>query len=121
MKVIDLLNGIANGKYDDFKTKFIENGEVYNMRTFKNLYILDDGVLNLEIKLLDKEDDFIDIEEMGLFDLTMDEIETDEYGNITKLGYTGVSDTVDKMYDVINDLIKNQKLLIDKINKLEGK
>lgn len=106
MKVIDLLKKIANGEKVPMKIKYQGNTYLYNedenvyegleecVTLMENVYECD---LNDEIEILDEEDEFIDIEE----------ITQECFDNWTCAKH-------------INDLIKNQKLIINKL-KEEGK
>ena len=108
MKIIDLLNKIANGeevpKKIRYKNKIFEhwdNGNIQDYWHKGNKSLFDDFIdcsrytdLNDEIVILDEEDEFIDIEEI-------------EY-------------KPRKVQNAINGLIKNQKKIINKL-KEEGK
>ena len=109
IRVIDLLNKIANGEelpkkirfrmyeleYDeeDKKYKRIGNSDETLKCIFQFFYL--EKCLNDNVEILDEEDEFIDIEELtcGPYDYTK---------------------------STINDLIKNQKKIINKL-KEEGK
>ena len=110
MKVIDLLNKIANG--EEVPRKFTYNGYLweYDINNKMWFYYFGEGknhrfdklfylnmCLNDEVEILDEEDEFIDIEE----------ITQECFDNWTCAKH-------------INDLIKNQKLIINKL-KEEGK
>ena len=99
MKVIDLLNKIANGEENDLETEFAFDNRVWNFYKFnKSEFCLDGWLLNQEIKItksLDEEDEFIDIEE-----ITSVENSPKEFYNFSKK---------------INDLIKNQKKIIERL------
>lgn len=51
MKIIDLLNKIANGEYKDYIT-FEYNGTVYDIEDFGKRYIFTSYVLNKEVVIV---------------------------------------------------------------------
>jgi len=120
MKVIDLLNKIANGEEAPERIKF-EN-YIYIWRNDQKDYfckqinhslesIIGEYLfcnLNLEVEILDKEDEFIDIEEL---EGTL--LEPREDSNLDTKILCCLANT-------IKDLIKNQKKIIEKL-KEEGK
>lgn len=76
MKVIDLLNKIANGEESDTITEFAFGGKVWNFFGFKDSeYCLDEWLLNQEIVITkhkekieeDKKIEKIEIEQVGDF------------------------------------------------------
>ena len=120
MKVIDLLNKIANGEEVPKKIKWGANILIYNKKirdynfddydeyftdrffSFFNMDTYD--FLNDEVEILDEEDEFIDIEE------------------INNAYYHENQDRINQTFkNAINDLIKNQRLLINKINERNDK
>ena len=115
MRIIDLLNKIANGEEvpNDIKVgihKFYKcrKHNVYDDFDYQNKdgeYLLDylskyeyiTKYLSNEVEILDEEDEFEDIEEMNLdIDCTI------EYN-------------FGEVYDTINQLIKNQKKIIERL------
>ena len=112
MKVIDLLNKIANGEENDLETEFAFDNRVWNFNKFnKSEFCLDGWLLNQEIKItksLDEEDEFIDIEKPMLL--------------ITENSDYAMPETLNDMnFKEINitlcNLIKNQKKIIDKLSE----
>ena len=85
MKVIDLLNKIANGEENDLQTEFVFDGRVWNFFKFnKSEFCLDYWLLNQEIKItksIGKEDKDIPlIPDDELYELQEENIMlTDEY------------------------------------------
>ena len=63
MKVIDLLNKIANGEENDLQTEFVFDKKVYNFYKFKNEsgYCLDGWLLNQEIQITKSLNDEVEI------------------------------------------------------------
>lgn len=119
MKVIELLNKIANGeevpkKIRLFGVEFKKKGnEYYSVNTSDSLisYFGEDYLraeLNDEVEILDKEE-FEDIEEFEEHKLinTRDILELEMFINKINADYN---------YK-INQLIKNQKKIIEKLNK----
>ena len=115
MKVIDLLNKIANGeevpkkvKYDGifFKNK---DGDLLNSIDCSLFEHRGDGhekllpMLNDEVEILEEEKKIP--EKLGYFDLTKDKNEKDENDDYLELHYTGVADTFDDVYNKINEII----------------
>lgn len=130
MKIIDLLNRIANGEevpkkfrydnnifvYDEEDKDYIySNGNVsFFTDYFTDIYHLEDVlmILNDEVEII--EDEFIDIKEIENKCkrnkiLTEDESKENIVRNFNMLA------------NKINDLIKNQHLLINKINERNDK
>lgn len=120
MKVIDLLNKIANGEevnsflYCDGEFKKGCDGQYYmfdGMRfAFEDLSMLND-----EVEILDEEDEFIDIEELKIGhpeDNPSNKYIINEYG--TKCFLTKHSRI---MAEKINEVIKNQKLIIQALKE----
>ena len=63
MKVIDLLNKIANWEENDLQTEFVFDKKVYNFYKFKNEsgYCLDGWLLNQEIQITKSLNDEVEI------------------------------------------------------------
>ena len=120
IKIIDLLNKIANGEaprtifymgatydydkdcmdYEDVDTGDLMFDDRYNTQ-----------ILNDEVEILDEEDEFEDIEEVEVYH---------QYDTALIKNYDSefkVNLGVELLADKINDLIKNQKKIIEKINK----
>jgi len=124
MKVIsiyELLGLIKDGKAPKGVKAYGETFElIENTDTIRDIYVDKDGIcklfdnfwwsLNDEVEILDKEDEFIDIEEITIRDKT--------------IGFPNgewTARNMDKAFAYkINDLIKNQKKIIEKLEK-EGK
>ena len=124
MKVIDLLNKIANNEIKQ-GTKFRINGieYIYNNgyiakndknKTMENFYI-SQRLLNDNVEILDEEDEFIDIEEFSI-SYSLDYI---DYKNIDVLK-NHLNKDFQTIFDTLDKLIKNQKKIINKL-KEEGK
>ena len=105
--IIQLLNKIANGeevpskiKYDDFYWSWCGSCKIYETRDEENIEInlyrslVYEGDLNDEVEILSDENEFIDIKE-----LTCDEYDFEKIA--------------------INDLIKNQKKIINIITEVK--
>ena len=120
MKVIDLLNKIANR--EEVPKKIEYEGEIYEFN--KNIHgywggknkdcfraMVNWRYLNNEVEILEEKKI---PEKLGYFDLTKDKNEKDENGNDLELHYTGVADTFDNVYEKINEII-------DYIDYLESK
>ena len=116
IRVIDLLNKIANGeevpkkiKYNDAEYIHIDNycyfceetNEILSQNTYAEFSRLND-----EVEILDEEE-FEDIEEITIRDKT--------------IGFPNgewTARNMDKAFSIkINQLIKNQKKIIEKLNK----
>ena len=115
IKIIDLLNKIANGEENDLITEFVFDGRVWNFYKLNHSeFCLDVWLLNQEIKItrslndeveiLDVEDEFEDIEEIP-FDNGMKTYDISTYHQIERMTYA------------INQLIKNQKKIIERIKE----
>ena len=132
IKVIKLLNKIANGEevpkkiryleqvftYNEIKKDYICNSGYYNNRGFIYYFILDGCKLKLEVEIIeeDKEIEFEDIESFGIH-YSWDYI---DYKNIEELKkYTNKD--FQEIFDTLDKLIRNQKKLIDVVNKLNKK
>ena len=116
IKIIDLLNKIANGEevpkkikykgiireYEDKDKDYISWETNADLYLFFDLFKSNSGnqfetTLNDEVEILDEEDEFEDIEEMNL-DIDC----TTEYN-------------FGEVYDTINQLINNQKKIIERL------
>ena len=112
MKVIDLLNKIANSeevpkkiKYNDEEfvfTSYNSASKNYNNELEDLFEVLDGSMLNDEVEIIEKRKI---PEKLGYFDLTKDKNEKDENGDNLELRYTGVADTFDDVYEKINEII----------------
>ena len=114
IKVIDLLNMISKGeevpkKIKLFGVEFLKKGnEYYSMYTSEPLisYFGEDYLraeLNNEVEILDKEDEFIDINGYISGVGTVDEANIEEYIHI--------------LFEQQAKLIQNQKKIIERLNK----
>jgi hypothetical protein len=129
MKVIDLLNKRANGEevpkkirieHWCYKFEWVEHlGNYYDKASDIDLTsaISMNEELNYKVHILDEEDEFIDIEE-----ITIDGEKLD-YGGLSKWLGSKQTDNEVKLCSSIeclgatlNDLIKNQKKMINKLN-----
>ena len=111
IKIIDLLNKIANGEEVPRLIRYMGDKYTYNSSvTFPHSYIGENNelftrgqiYLTDEVEILDEEDEFEDIEEIP-FDNGMKTYDISTYHQIERMTYA------------INDLIKNQKKIIDKL------
>ena len=108
--IIQLLNKIANGEEVPEHIRYRN----WNNNSFEIMFVCKENIfykldqleifLNDEVEILDEENEFEDIEELSIKDLA---ISINEIYN----------DNVDVLMGKINDLIKNQKKIIDKLNK----
>lgn len=115
IKIIDLLNKIANG--EEVPYKIIYGNHIYTYNSEVQDYDINDNcefllerlfsykdtseILELELEIQDEEDEFEDIEEMNLdVDCTCEW----NFGEV---------------YDTINQLIKNQKKIIERLKDKE--
>ena len=122
IRVIDLLNKIANGeevpkkiKYNDDEYIHIDNYCYFCEETNENLSqntYAEFSRLNDEVEILDEEE-FEDIEEI---ELTNDEKIKGYYNGGIHYMTTNVKDR-EVYIKLINQLIKNQKKIIEKLNK----
>ena len=122
IKIIDLLNKIANGeevpKEIKIKTSegtiapfFLSDDEYINVYTGNSLLqCLDEFDLNDEVEILDEEDEFEDIEELNIERTWQNEFKTEPV-----LRYIYKEDMEDIEHK-INQLIKNQKKIIEKLS-----
>ena len=115
IKIIDLLNKIANGeevpeqiKYDDFYWNWCGSCKIYETRDEENneinLYrgLVYEGDLNDEVEILDEEEEFEDIEEVDL-------------------GILNDQSSKNREFKIrINQLIKNQKKIIEWLKKQDN-
>lgn len=118
--IYELLGLIKDGKAPK-KIKYLGNIYEYNKKD-KRYHNVDPKRLDLsskfgdfnfnylddEVEILDEKDEFIDIEEIIYPDLNKD------------YEFEMKHKDIEKTYDAINDLIKNQKKIINKL-KEEGK
>ena len=122
IKIIDLLNKIANGeevpnkiKYRDIAITYDEESQDYykywGEGLFSYLFSERDDVsfLNDEVEILDGEDEFEDIEEIDI-DKVKDEFVNYNYNVYDLIYLFGVT---------MNQLIKNQKTIIERIKNNE--
>lgn len=116
IKIIDLLNKIANG--EEVPKKIDYNGEIFIYNETLKRYVHE----------INKYSDSSTYCLGGYFALDMsldhevkvlEELEDKEYDDIEKIDTTdfGISDTFDIYETAINRLIKNQKKIIEKLNK----
>lgn len=122
MKVIDLLNKIANGEevpkkikvgiFDFYRMKKETIKNDYDYQNEDGTYLMDylneynyiTSYLNDEVEIIDEENEFIDIEELNL--------DTDE---LLKKVIITAQDYV--LEGKINQLIQNQKKIIERLDK----
>ena len=118
--IYELLGLIKDGKAPK-KIKYLGNIYEYNKKD-KRYHNVDPKRLDLsskfgdfnfnylddEVEILDEEDEFIDIEEL--------DVEYDDDGRIDGV-YMARPEVEERK--IINDLIKNQKKIISKIDKIE--
>lgn len=124
IKIIDLLNKIANGeevpkmvtanKFEDFEDMiFIYDKDIQDYKSkdcdylFEMIFNRGFPILNKEVEILDEEDEFEDIE-------NIEEI------SINKVNDNSIYDNECLYVKTINQLIKNQKKIIERL-KEEGK
>lgn len=112
--IYELLGLIKNGKapkevkYNETKYVFNEDKQCYE-NSYEWFPLIQEIGLNKKVEILDEEDEFIDIEEL--------DVEYDDDGRIDGV-YMGRPEVEERK--IINDLIKNQKKIINKL-KEEGK
>lgn len=133
IKIIDLLNKIANGEEVPKKIRITDIDDRitthYNFfydedeREYKDddlfplgTRLILDRVLNYEVENIeeDKEIEKKKIEKLDSFDIAKQDEDEIEPDTILELDYEGVSKTFNKVYHKINELI-------DKVNSLENK
>ena len=117
IKIIDLLCYISIGDYAKLPEEFkyagyywfwclscltYETRDENNEETNLYDYLARNGDLNDEVEILDEEDEFEDIEELSFKDLAISINET-------------YNDNVDVLMNKINELIKNQKKIIERL------
>ena len=127
IKIIDLLNKIANGEKPPKRIKYQIYSFEFNGRTYIDdendsitEYLLSDlSNINSEVEILDEEDEFEDIEEITC------EGEKIELGSLNKWLTSTMNDNECKMCSAIeclgmelNRVIKNQKKIIDKLKEM---
>lgn len=101
MKLIDLLNKIANGEASDLKTYFMFGDGKYNFYQFTNSYAIDINSLNWEVEIIEEDKK---IEYIGkTYDLTP------IYKDYPETAY------------LLKDLCDKTRELIDEVNKLKEK
>ena len=118
IKIIDLLNKIANGEIPKLirtmgdEWKYI-NGDYWceNCGGWFSTECLELTILNDEVEILDEEDEFEDIDEVEVYHQYNEAI-IKNYGKESTVNLG-----VELLADKINDLIKNQKKIIEKINE----
>lgn len=132
IKIIDLLNKIANGEEVPKLIKFKEQSLEYDEECFDycsddkfifaDTYYLFKAVfkdgknhLNDEVEILDEEDEFEDIESFGVH-YSWDYI---DYKNIEELKKY-VNKDFQNIFDTLDKLIKNQKKIIEKLKKQDN-
>ena len=91
MKVIDLLNKIANGELK-FEQEFKHDGFINNMEMFSNEYLLNEEILNNKIEIIEE------VEDIG-------------YEVIEEIEYKPR-----KVQNAINALIRNQKKILERLD-----
>ena len=101
MKVIDLLNKIANGEIDEEKKYQFSYQDYCSIKEFFNRYIVDEENLNLEIK---------DNDDLEL--LPDDELyEFNKYASLDKehldFNFRALKDKINEMIKDINEIKKN--------------
>ena len=111
IKIIDLLNKIANGKedipkkiryglnkwvYDKDCNDYFKKGDDSSI-SFQMTYVSNPKWLNIDVEILDSEDEFEDIDELPISELYLTESQQSS------------------IVDTINGLIKNQKKIIERI------
>ena len=121
IKIIDLLCYISIGDYSELPERFCFKGVTFKLNENKNYVSTTSGLLltkyldndylemdlNSEIEILDEEDEFEDIEEIP-FDNGMKTYDISTYHQIERMTYA------------INDLINNQKKIIERLNNLDN-
>lgn len=119
IKIIDLLNKIANGEEVPKKIKY-EYTEYELSLSSKNYYrtdrsedllsIVSGDELNDIVEILDEEDEFEDIESFGVH-YSWDYI---DYKNIEELKKY-INKDFQNIFDTLDKLIKNQKKIIERL------
>jgi ribosomal protein S18 len=113
MKIIDLLNKIANEEENDLQTEFEFDGKIWNFYKLNHSeYCLDVWLLNQNITITKhKEEKKIPekLEEFGIIQYNLDYI---DYKNIETLK-EWLNKDFQTIYDTIDLIIKNQNKLID--------
>lgn len=126
IKIIDLLNKIANGeevpqtiKYDDFYWNWCGSCKIYEARDEENIEInlyrslVYEGDLNDEVEILDKEDEFEDI--YSLCDNSEQYNFSSRQTGMTKEDRRLLDSNFKELLIVVNQLIKNQKKIIERL------
>ena len=130
IKIIDLLCYMSIGDYSELPEKFCFKEVTFKLNENKNYVSTTSGLLltkyldndylemdlNSEIEILDEEDEFEDIEEIKS---NGEEFYSDYIETWIKKEYYDAY--CEYLMNKINDLIKNQRLLINKINERNDK
>ena len=123
IKIIDLLNKIANG--EEVPERFNYNGKYfawddevgayfYGKQSFVQNYLNSTSMLKREVEILDEEDEFEDIESFGVH-YSWDYI---DYKNIEELKKY-VNKDFQNIFDTLDKLNKNQKKIIMRLKENE--
>ena len=106
MKVIDLLNKIANGEEGDLSTYFIFDKEKYNFFQFSKEYAIDINSLNWEIKIVEdlfKEDLFKEDKKIEKLDQTLNRLDiNDDYYRYIMENRFKINEIIDKLNEMEN-------------------
>lgn len=124
MKIIDLLNKIANGELA-FEQEFKHNGFITDMEIFNNEYLLNEEILNEEIEIIEEVEDKeyenieeIDVALLGQCDnwlrcptneVTKQDIELNPYI------INNIRENTLEFQHKINTLIRNQKYILEQL------
>ena len=113
IRVIDLLNKIANGELA-FEQEFKHNGFITDMEMFNNEYLLNEEVLNFEIELIEKTEEDKEIKEL-------DYCEENTFSNIKEITYLtseerrlldsnfkSIKEKFDELIKAVNELKKGK-------------
>lgn len=135
IKIIDILCYISVGEYDKLPERIKDKWHTYTKierkqelegsklvieinyqdelgsYLFGDAYVLSD-ILNDEMEILDEEDEFEDIEVITE-NIFFDMVEKNDDGSVTVPYLTRIETMI---VDKINDLIKNQKKIIERLN-----
>lgn len=122
MKIIDLLNKIAKGEEVPYKIKY--KGVIYEKDNDGDIdfYIGEDFDGTLLLEKLDDTNELNDEIEI------IKEVEDKEYEDIEELGYKYINTygnisqhrkSEEPLIDTINALIRNQKYILERVNKNE--
>lgn len=121
IKIIDLLNKMANGEELPKKIKY--HNKIYIKRSDCHWYILENGTFDddlfVRIDCLNDEVEILDEEEFE--DIEMKEMEfigaSDIFEGNEKYWTNVISKNLEYLYKNQCNLIKNQKKIIEKLNK----